>query len=554
MGASDSKNRFRNVVDPAVASQYRSEGWWGDVTLSDRIASLAASAPDGVAVRTPHGAITWRDYDRQAWRIAHVLVEAGFEPGERLAVMLPDGAAVHVVYLAAERAGITVVGIGSRAGDLEIERILGASEARGLVTVDDAAQAERVSRLGQRVESLTSHVAVPLVELHPDAPVVVDGVAFAGRSSSGAGLDPSIAMGPDDLSMINSTSGTTGLPKCVMHTQNRWMYFHQKAAEFGELGSKGPEVVLSVVPAPFGFGIWTAHFTPALLGAELVVMERFNADLALELIERHRVTLLTCVSTQFMLMMNSDRFGATDLSSLRVMFTGGEAVPYDRAREWEERTSSFVLQFFGSNETGLLSGTRTSDTTEDRLRTCGSVVEEMNVRLFDGDTDVTDTGRGQPGCKGPATSVGYLGDESANRELFTPDGWMLMADECELDGRGFLKVIGRKSDIIIRGGKNISASEVESYVSAHPAVALAAALGAADPIFGERVCVYVQPAVPGTRIELEELVSFMLGKGVSKELLPESLVVMDELPCASGGKVAKGVLRSDLERRLQQVK
>jgi acyl-CoA synthetase len=350
--------------------------------------------------------------------------------------------------------------------------------------------------------------------------------------------------------MLNSTSGTTGLPKCVMHTQNRWFYFHQLAALSGRFGDD--EVFMSVIPAPFGFGLWTAHFTPGIMGCPTVVTERFEAGAALDLIERYGVTVLCCVSTQFIMLLNSQAEKQRDLSSLRAMYTGGEAVPYERAAEFEETTGAKVLQFYGSNETGALSYTTSTDTRDHRLRTAGRVIEDMKVRLFDPATGADITGqesRGQPGCLGPTLALGYWGDEAANQQLFTADGWMLMGDIVEIDADGYLTVVGRTSDFIIRGGKNISAPAVEEEVGSHPAVAMVAAVAMPDDVFGERVCVYVVPRRDAT-ITLEYILYHLSARGVSKEWWPERLEVVDDLPRSSGGKVAKGDLRADLGRRL----
>jgi acyl-CoA synthetase len=238
-----------------------------------------------------------------------------------------------------------------------------------------------------------------------------------------------------------------------------------------------------------------------------------------------------------------------DLSSLRVVFTGGEAVPYRPAAEFEEFTGAKILQFYGSNETGLLSGTTLDDSRRHRLRTGGRIVPEMSVRLFDADQDVTATGRGQPGCRGPATSLGYL-DGVDHDQLFTRDGWMRMGDICEIDAEGYLSVTGRISDFIVRGGKNISAAQVEDAAMTHPAIALAAAVAMPDPVFGEKVCLYSELTESQT-IDLPELVEYLLGLGVSKELLPERLIVVDELPRSSGAKIAKGQLREDIRARME---
>ncbi len=138
--------------------------------------------------------------------------------------------------------------------------------------------------------------------------------------------------------MINSTSGTTGLPKCVMHTQNSKFYMAQQACEVGQL--KADEVLVGMAPVPFGFGLFTTHFVTAVLGAPAVVTDQFSAESTIELIERERATVLVCVSTQFKMMLNSPEMAARDLSSLRVMFTGGEMIPYEAARDFEERTRS----------------------------------------------------------------------------------------------------------------------------------------------------------------------------------------------------------------------
>jgi acyl-CoA synthetase len=238
-----------------------------------------------------------------------------------------------------------------------------------------------------------------------------------------------------------------------------------------------------------------------------------------------------------------------DLSSLRVVFAGGEALPYRPAAEFEELTRAKILQFYGSNETGLLSGTTLDDSLQRRLRTGGRIVPEMSVRLFDGDQDVTESGHGQPACRGPATSLGYLGGTDHDK-LFTRDGWMRMGDICEIDSGGYLSVTGRTSDFILRGGKNISAAQVEDAAMTHPAIALAAAVAMPDPVFGEKVCLYTE-LVDSRTVELPDLVKHLLAQGVSKELLPEALIVVDELPRSSGGKIAKGQLRDDILARME---
>jgi acyl-CoA synthetase len=515
--------------DPADVVAYKRAGWWGDTTVGDCVAEWARLRPQRDAIVAGADRMSWEEYDGRATHLAAALVGAGLPYGARVAVLLPDGAAVHVAFVAAERAGLTVVGIGHRAGDAELRHLLTKTGAAAIVTLDG--EVDRVPG-DLRVEGVVVDSGGRPVPPRP-----------ADQLRQAADELPARQLGADDVFLVNSTSGTTGLPKCVLHNQNRWMFFHQLAAEAGRF--TGDDVFFSALPAPFGFGLWTSHVTPAVLGCTTVVQPRFDAGAALAAIARERVTVLACVSTQFLMMLSSPALEQLDLGSLRCMFTGGEAVPSERAARFEDATGARVLQFYGSNETGALSRTTMDDDREHRLGTAGRIIEEMHVRLLDDDDrDITTPGvPGNPVCKGPATCFGYLDDDDANEQLFTPDGWMRIGDVCEIDGDGYLRVVGRTSDIIIRGGKNLSAPAIEAAVADHPAIAVAAVVPMPDEVFGERACLYAE-LHPGASLDLDDVVRHLDAKGVSREWFPERLVVLDALPRASGSKVAKGELRA----------
>jgi acyl-CoA synthetase len=330
------------------------------------------------------------------------------------------------------------------------------------------------------------------------------------------------------------------MPKVVTQTQARWMRFFEHAVDCGRLGAD--ETFMSVIPAPFGFGLWTAHVAPIVSGRPCVVLPRFDVPTMARLIEQERVTVLCCVSTQFRMLLNHPVSWEHDLSSLRVMFTGGEMIPPDRAREFEERTGALVLSFFGSNETGALTATRWDDPPDKRLTTVGRVLPSMQMRLYSPDGARVE-GSGIPGGLGPLTCNGYWDDDEANAQLYAADGFMLMGDVVSVDDEGYVSVIGRTSDIIIRGGKNVSAVEVEQHVDAHPAVDGVGIVPVPDEVFGERVCAVVT-LVPGSSLTLPELTGFLEERGLGKESWPEHLLVLDELPRSSGGKLAKADLKA----------
>jgi acyl-CoA synthetase len=515
------------LVDEDTIRAYEAEGHWGTQTLSDVIRDQAAACGDQIAICTELGSTTWAEYDRRADEIAGALLEAGVEPGDRVGVWLPDGLDVHAAMVATERIGAVAVGIGPRAGSREADYLVSSTGARALLT---------------RPEPATpAPPGVIAIELGTDAEDIRVAKRRVARRIHHPRHDQ--ALGANDLFLINSTSGTTGLPKRVTQFQNRWFYFHQLVNKAIDIDKD--DVMMSLISAPFGFGLWTAHFTPALAGVPVVVLERFSVDRALELIARERVTIMCCVSTQFIMMLSSPRLGSTDMSSLRAIFTGGEAVPFHRASEFEATTDARVLQFYGSNETGVYSYTSIHDSRDDRLSSCGHVVEEMNPRLYDGPHDITGTGGpGQPACRGPATCAGYYDDPEGNAHLYTPDGWMLLEDIATVDPRGYVRLAGRSGDFIIRGGKNISAVASEDAVGTHPAVALVAVVAVPDDVYGERVGAFVV-LKDGCRLTLDELGAHLISRGFSKDLVPERLLIAEDLPRGAGGKIAKGVLRQE---------
>lgn len=542
--------------DPRESQKkFVSEGWWSEKSIADIVASHARDTPDKTAFISGSEKMSWFEYERYSSDISGMIMKSGLHAGDKVAIMLPDGPSVHAALVGTEKSGVVAVGIGPRAGEAEVEHILRRTGARSVIThpiIDERPAHELVEGLRRRGVEVERHFELPTshksddsillngVEVTKDDPQLVENLISQRR------------LGPNDLWMLNSTSGTTGLPKCVTQFQNRWFAYHRLVCESAVVDTE--DIFMSVVPAQFGFGLWTSHFTPTILGIPCVVLPKFNAERALASIQEFKVSLLAAVSTQFIMMLNTPDIEKFDLSSLEVMWTGGEAVPYERAAEFEDRTGARVLQFFGSNETGALSATTIYDSREKRLTTCGKPLEIMQVRLFDSDdgSDIThSSGPGVPGCKGPVTCFGYFGDDAANDDLYTSDGWMLMGDVVTIESDGYLRLVGRKSDFIIRGGKNISAKVVEEQVGTCAGVAIVAAVAVPDNVFGQKVAVYVE-LLDGHALTLDFLNKHLATQGYSKETFPEYLVIIDEMPMASGGKVAKSAIRSDVENRVTE--
>ena len=556
-----------DIHDPADAERYRAAGLWAQETVGGHVRRARARRPDGAAFVTATTRMTWAQYDEAADALAAALAAAGFERGQHLAVLLPDGPTAHVAYVAAERAGLVVIGVAARSGVQEVVHLLRLADADALLTHAEPRGFELSALLARlRAEGLPRLRSVVVPDLaDPTAggvsAVRVDGEPLAtvasGAAASGSAapadggapafppLDRARQLDPSELFLLNSTSGTTGLPKCVMHSQQPWLLAGRLAIENG--GLRDDDVFLCAVPTPYGFGLWSGHVAPALLGAPTVLLERFDVGQMLELIERERVTMLAAVTTQLAMVLGAAADAGRDLSSLRVVFTGGEAVPPARAEAFERLAGAKVLQFYGANETGIVSGTTVHDDDRQRRETAGRLAPGVQLR---GASAADPAGAAL--VKGPGLSGGYYKDAAANAELFDGDGWMRTGDLLALDADGCLNVVGRASDVVIRGGKNVSAPAVEAEVATHPLVANAAVVAMPDPVFGERVCVYValRQGVPEQALGLEELVAHLTARGMTREWLPERLVVLDALPMSAGGKVAKAQLREDVRRRL----
>jgi acyl-CoA synthetase len=519
-------------------ADYYAKGYWTGRTLASVIESNAAASPDGVAFITSTRRWTWSDYKQLTDELATALVAAGCRRYEHLALHLPEGPAMHIGLLAAEKAGLTAVGLPIHGGEAEIGALLKSSRAVAVLATETVHRVDTHSVFEQSRDvapALHSYFRLaPQMTLDPAQSIFG---AEPGSSSAAAPL----GLRADEVFYLGATSGTTGLPKLVMMTQNRWFYFHQKATAAADLASS--DVFLSLLPAASAFGLWSAHFTPAILAAPLATLDRFDAEAAIDMVVEADVSVLAGVTVQLIMMLNSPNVDRLRGSRLRAAFTGGESVPAHKAMEFEERTGAVVLQFYGSTETASISATTMDMAPAVRHATAGRPVPGTAVRLLDSAGQPVAAGeRGRPAVRGPATSIGYFDDDAANERLFTPDGWLQTEDIAEFDVDGYLHIVGRASDFINRGGVKISPARIENELLQHRDVAMAAVVGVPDETYGERVWAYVV-TVGGVDLSLADVEADIRSRGHAGSMIPEHLEIVAELPMASGGKVARDALR-----------
>ncbi|MBX6378436.1 MAG: AMP-binding protein [Clostridia bacterium] len=346
------------------------------------------------------------------------------------------------------------------------------------------------------------------------------------------------------------TSGTESLPKGVLLTHNTHRYTQRMAIDWLRLTPD--DVVWMASPTTHATGLRFAVLMPVLLGMKAVLQESFVVEESVELIERERVTL-TLAATPFLRdLAYAPNLERHDVSSLRVFGCGGAPVPRQLALDAKRRLGCRVLGAFGSTETSGVCFANYPDDPPEKMvwnDVDGRPIPGTSIRIVDDQGREVPRGtEGEIAVNGPCVCGGYFRRPDLNKQYFR-DGWFLQGDLGAMDGDGYIRVTGRKKDIIIRGGVNISAREVEEILLTHPRVANAAVVAMPDPRLGERACAFVVPR--GEPLTFEEMTAYLAERRVTRLKWPERLEIVPEFPMTPSGKIQKYVLRQWIADKVQ---
>jgi len=532
-------------LDPALAdriapgrNRYRAEGLWNDARLSDQVSAYAEAAPDREAVIDLGGArrTTFRRLDQLANHLADWFVQAGIDKGDVIAVQLPNCLEAAVIAIAANKLGVVVNPMLMVFRAKELRFMLRLSRAKAIFVPD--------SYRGFSHRDLVAGLAEELE--HDLKPVIVDVPDPASPDSSTwlAGLDARSDRAPDRrpkasaVSVILFTSGTEADPKAVMHTEetlNANMRAVWSSLDMGE-----DEVVW--MPSPvghstgFNFGI---RYT-LLHGAKLVLQDRWSTEEASALIERERPTF-TLAATVFLTdLLAAARRGAVDLSSIRIFGCGGAPIPPKVVMEAGERGMS-VIRLYGQTETLIATMNRPSSPLEKRIETDGQAIDGMTVDIRDDNGQPLPRGtEGELWVTGPALCVGYYKARERTRDKFE-NGWVRTGDVAVMDEDGYATIVGRKSEIIIRGGMNITPREIEEEIARMKGVSVVAVVGLPDARLGEICCACVV-ADGSASVTLDAIVERLRATGIATYKLPQRLEIVLELPRTASGKIQRHIL------------
>jgi acyl-CoA synthetase (AMP-forming)/AMP-acid ligase II len=534
MERKDSPWAWLETPPPHLAA-YAGTGAWDERTIAQQAEALAEADPDFVALIDGDVSVTRAQALVDAEALSAALYARGLRPGDVLAFQVPNWREAMVINLAAALSGLVVNPIVPIYRDHEVTQMLADCRAAALFVpaafrkFDYAAMAARIT--------------ADLPSLRHVFTVRGDGADdYAALIAEGRGTHFARPMvDPLGVKMVLYTSGTTGRPKGVLHSHVSIARILRKSA--AHWGLAPGEATLMPSPVTHVSGYANGLEAPFICGTRTVLMESWNADEALALIDRHAL-VGTVAATPFLVELAvAARAAGNPLPSFRFFACGGAAVPADlipAANAAFARCRAFRV--FGASEVPLVTFGWPRDETL-AAATDGEVVD-YDVRIVDGeDRDLPDGQEGEILARGPGMLLGYA-DAAQTREAITADGFFRTGDLGVRSAEGAITVTGRKKDLIIRGGENISAKEIEDVLHGHPLVREAAVVAMPHARLGEGVCAYVIAIGP---VSGEDLCAHVAASGLARQKIPERFEFRDEFPRTASGKVRKDLLREDVK-------
>lgn len=509
-----------------------------DLPVADILTLRARQDPDRDFVIFGDRSRTYAEVEEEARSLAASLANLGIEPGDRVAVILPGCSEWVVSLFALAQVGAVVVPLNPRLTQAELQYMLRHSEAVCAVTVENLYGVDYLQLfedLLPQLPALQYLVTVGEEDLwYDDRIYQFEDLVSAGRGRS---LEVEVDEGPERLFSIIYTSGTTGKPKGVELTQGNLVHVAAATAETVDLT---PDDRVTGVTALFHvFGLGPGILGTALAGAAMVLQEEFDPAEALDLIERHRVTIHYGVPTVFARELLEQRKEPRDLSSLRRGLVAGAPMPDDLFRDVEAELCPALLSAYSLSETAsTLSMTCPDDPAEKRRFTVGRPVRATQVRVLDEEGgELPPESLGELAVKGPGVMRGYYRQPRESSQSFDQEGFLKTGDLGIVDEEGYVHLVGRRSDVIIRGGSNVYPREVEDRLHAHPAVLEAAVVGVRDEILGEAILAAVVP-MEGAIVTEEELRDWCR-QTLTDYKLPDIVRFFDGLPMTGTGKVRR---------------
>lgn len=467
--------------------------------------------------------ISYRDYHERSDRLAGALAAQGLARGERIAILLPNGPEILLLYMAVGKLGAVSVPLNTMFTLPEIAYVVNNSRARLLVTT-----AEQAPRIGAARASMPSLEAIVAVGGAVEGALAWEALAAARAPA------PEVAVDPDEVAMTLYTSGTTGHPKGAMLSHASLIENARAVVEAA--GFRASDRSLCMLPLFHLFAIAFDYLQMMWAGASTVLLERFDAGRGLELIERHGVSVLVGVPTMFIYLFEHPDRPRRNLSTLRIGDTGGGPVPATLKAAWQRETGIVLLESYGLTEASPVVSIERPDLPR-REGSCGLALPGLEARVVDAEgRDLPPGELGELLVRGPAVMKGYFELPEATARTVV-EGWLHTGDLVRMDAEGYIYMTDRIKHMIICGGYNIYPKEIENHLHRHPAVLECAVIGQPDPVKGEipQACVVLKPGTAATEAEIQGFCR----EALAPYKVPRSVVFLERLPKTATGKIRK---------------
>lgn len=519
--------------------------------ISDYVKKGARERPEHIALIHGDHRITYQEFEKQVEKLACYLLKIGVAKGDRIAYLSIPRPEFFYLYMAASRIGAIIVGIGTRQTDREIEYVLNNSEASYIFTLHSMYEFDYQDRFAKILPGCPSVKGLVIMggEAKLENALSFDEIMQGDYADYNEALvERESQVTTHDGLIIVYTSGSTGVPKgALMSHQN---IIHMSLVEIGTCGAVPEDIWINHLPVNHVSGATEVGAT-AIIGNCTQILEPFNPQKALELIERHKVTILGQVPTMFAMEYALPDYNKYDLSSLRIVVISGAPAPMDTLIKMRETMCDNCFNCLGLTEvSGLITYTAFGDSLETLNLTVGKVAPDFELKLVDELRREVPYGEvGEITYRGTSVIKEYFKLPEATQAAFDEDGWFYSGDLGMFDEDGNLRMVGRSKEMYITNAENVYPAEVEDAIMSFPGVMLCACVAVPDKIAGQVGRAYIVP-LPGHEINIDELKSF-LKEQLSNYKIPREYVFRDVLPMTMLGKIEKKILRQEVEEEIK---
>ncbi len=542
---------YSSRFTPELINYYIKQGFWDSKLVADHVGENAKNYPGKEAIIDSRARLTWADVNQKSDQIALGLLELGFKKDDVILEQLPNFVELYLVLLAGEKAGITIVTCQPTFRHYEISAIAQHVKAKGIViplSYRDFNYFDMVTEIRPKLPEL-KHIIVTGNEIPAEA------VSFNGilqqklQDKYPQDYLKGTRFKPYEIVRVNTTSGTTGIPKCAVWETSILKSAGKILARRWELNSQD---ILGAFYNIVGGGLSIASFySVPQVAAKLVMLERFTPEGFCELVQREKITVATIVPTEMARLLDYPEIDKYDLSSLRLLVHSTTFLPRELAIRAEKKLRCKYVQTYGSADCTAIACNTVNDPLDVRIGTVGRPYDGNEVKIVDEKGNPVPQGEfGEILTRGPNNNSGYYNYKEMNEKCWQ-GGWFDTSNEGAFDKDGNIIILGRRRDVIKRGGQAIYPKEIEDLLAAHPKISEVAIVRMPDKEMGEKVCAFIVPRRDAT-ITFDEVIAFLKAKKLAPFKLPERVEVRRELPLAAGQKVSILALEGEVAQILER--